>query len=67
MNNAEINTFIKRMEEFGDFWEKKDVERVYGDVSLDDALQDRLNDLKWFKDILNKIVNGGNNSDKPFS
>ena len=47
MNNAEINTFIKRMEEFGDFWEKKDVERVYGDVSLDDALQDRLNDLKW--------------------
>lgn len=57
MNSNEISTFIERMEEAGDLWEREDVERVYGDVSLDEALQDRMNDLHWFADIISKVLN----------
>ena len=39
MTKAEIETFIERMEEIGDVWEEADVERVYGDRSLEDHLQ----------------------------
>ena len=57
MNDAEVNTFIERMEEIGDVWEKPDVERVYGDMSLEDALQDRMTDMHWFADIISKVIN----------
>ena len=57
MNNNEINTFIERMEEAGDIWKREDVERVYGNVSLEEALQDRMNDLHWFADIISKVIN----------
>lgn len=57
MNDIEINTFIERMDEEGDIWEHEDVERVYVDISLDEALQDRMNELHWFADILNKVIN----------
>ena len=57
MTNREIEIFIEKMEEFGDIWEKDDVERVYGNTSLDDALQDRMNDLHTFGDIINTILN----------
>ena len=57
MNKAEVDIFIDKMEEIGDIWEKSDVERVYGDVSLEDALQDRMNDIHWFADIVSKVIN----------
>ena len=57
MNDIEINTFIERMDKEGDIWEHEDVERVYGDVSLEEALQDRINELHWFTDILDKVIN----------
>ena len=57
MNDIEINTFIERMDEEGDIWEHEDVERVYGDISLEEALQDRMNELHWFADILDKVIN----------
>ena len=57
MNNIEISTFIERMEEAGDIWNREDVERVYGNVSLEEALQDRMNDLHWFADIISKVIN----------
>ena len=56
MNNNEIKTFIERMEEAGDQWDREDVERVYGNVSLEEAIQDRMNDLNWFADILSKVI-----------
>ena len=43
MTKAEIETFIERMEEIGDVWEEADVERVYGNQSLEDALNDEPN------------------------
>lgn len=54
MDNSEIKTFINTLKEAGDIWEPSDVKRVYGEVSLDDALQDRINDLHWFADIVHK-------------
>lgn len=41
MTKTEMNEFIEIMGEIGDVWEVEDVERVYGDKSLEDALNAR--------------------------
>lgn len=55
----EIATFIERMEEIGDVWEEADVERVYGDRSLEEALEDRMGDMMAFGNIIGTVINGG--------
>lgn len=57
MSELEISTFIERMEEIGDMWEPEDVERVYGDRTLDEALADRMNDMSMFASIIDTILN----------
>ena len=57
MTRTEIETFIERMEEIGDVWEMEDVERVYGDQTLDDALEDRMGDMMAFGDIMAAVIN----------
>ena len=57
MNKREINEFIERMEELGDTWEPEDVKRVFGDDSLEDALQKRRAQLEMFGGILGTILN----------
>ena len=57
MTKIEINIFIERMEEIGDLWEPEDVERVYGDRSLEDALEDRMTDMSAFANIIGTILN----------
>ena len=57
MTDIEINTFIERMEEIGDLWEPEDVGRVYGDRSLEDALDDRIADMSAFASIIGTILN----------
>ena len=41
MNKSEIDEFIEQMEELGDEWNEEQVERVYGDMSLEDAITKR--------------------------
>lgn len=41
MQKNEVNVFIDTMEEFGDFWDAKQVIGVYGDYSLSEAIADR--------------------------
>ena len=60
MTKIEIDTFIERMEEIGDIWEEADVERVYGDRTLEDALNDRMGDVMTFGHIIGTLINGGN-------
>lgn len=60
MSDIDISTFIERMEEIGDIWEPEDVQRVYGDMSLDEALADRMGDMNTFGNIIGTILNGGN-------
>lgn len=59
MTKLEIATFIERMEEIGDVWEEADVERVYGDRSLEEALEDRMGDMMAFGNIISTVINGG--------
>lgn len=57
MTKTEIETFIERMEEIGDVWEEEDVERVYGDRSLEEALEDRMGDMMAFGNIISTVIN----------
>lgn len=59
LSDLDINTFIERMEEIGDIWEPEDVARVYGDKSLDEALDDRTSALSLFGNIIGTILNRG--------
>jgi len=57
MTKQEREEFVERMEEFGDIWEDKDVKRVYGNWSLEDALKDRMIAMQYFANIMNAIIN----------
>ena len=57
MTKIDIDTFIERMEEIGDVWEPEDVERVYGNRTLEDALEDRMGDMMAFGNIIATIIN----------
>ncbi len=56
MKKKDIDTFIEEMEPIGDVWEPEDVERVYGDYSLEDALASRKQDLGQFFGIIGLIM-----------
>lgn len=57
MKKKEINTFIEEMEAIGDKWTPEQVEDVYGDSSLEDALEDRRSSLDLFFEIVGKVIN----------
>ena len=57
MNKTEINIFIDEMKHIGDVWEPADVERVYGDKSLDEALADRKKAIDDLGNIFGIIMN----------
>lgn len=57
MKKKEINEFIEEMEPIGDKWEPEDVERVYKDSTLEEALLSRKSVLGSFFDIIDKVIN----------
>ena len=57
MNKTEINEFIEKMSEVGDVWEEEEVKRVYNDYSLQDALDDRLESISMFANIIETVIN----------
>ena len=57
MNKTEINTFIEEMEAIGDVWTPEQVEDVYGDSTLEEALADRKSALDNFLNIIGKVIN----------
>ena len=57
MTKEERQYFIDRMDEIGDEWEDDDVKRVYGKMSLQDALDDRMKDMQFFGNIVDAIIN----------
>ena len=58
MTRSEIDIFIDTMEDFNDIWEPEDVERVYGHMSLEDALADRQSDMAAWANIMGMVING---------
>lgn len=57
MKKNEVATFIEEMESIGDEWTPEQVEDVYGEVSLEEALADRKSLLGTFFDIVGKVIN----------
>lgn len=57
MKKKEIAIFIEEMQPIGDVWTPEQVEAVYGEVSLDEALADRKASLGTFFDIIGKVIN----------
>lgn len=57
MTTEEINTFIETMEEFGDVWTVERVKDVYGDNSLEEAINDRKAILAQFGSIIGTLLN----------
>lgn len=57
MKKSEIAEFIESMEEIGDNWTEEQVEDVYVDMSLKEALADRKASVGRMIDIIGKIIN----------
>lgn len=57
MTTEEINTFIKTMDEFGDHWTVDQVKDVYGDKSLEEAINDRKAIHAQFGSIIGTLLN----------
>ena len=57
MKKNDIAVFIEEMEEIGDEWTPEQVEDVYGDSTLEEALADRKSSLDSFFNIIEKVLN----------
>ena len=57
MKKKDVAAFIEDMKSIGDEWTPEQVEDVYGDSSLDEALADRRASLGTFFDIIGKVIN----------
>lgn len=57
MTKTEINTFIETMEEFGDIWTADQVEEVYGNITLKEAIADRKSLHEKMADLIGKVIN----------
>lgn len=57
MRKKDIATFIEELESIGDIWTPEEVEDVYGDSTLEEALVDRKTSVGMFFDIIGKVIN----------
>lgn len=57
MTKTEINTFIETMEEFGDIWTADQVQDVYGNSTLEEAIADRKSSHDKLADLIGKVIN----------
>lgn len=57
MKKKDIDSFIEEMDSIGDEWTPEQVEYVYGDSTLEDALADRKSSVDTFFDIIRKVIN----------
>lgn len=57
MKKEDIIAFIEEMEVIDDEWTPEEVEAVYGESSLDEALADRKISVGTVLDIIGKVIN----------
>lgn len=57
MDKTDITIFIEEMTAIGDEWTPEQVNDVYGDATLEEALADRKTSLSTFFDIIGKVIN----------
>ena len=56
MSKNDIMIFIEKMNAYGDEWDFRSVQEVYGAVSLEAALAHRKASFKSLDDIMRKIM-----------
>lgn len=57
MTDAEMKFFLEEMKQIGDVWTEKEAAQVYGNQSLEAALQDRRTILNECFQIMGKVLN----------
>lgn len=57
MKKKDIAAFIEEMSSIGDEWTPEQVETVYGDYTLDEAIAHRKSSLDMFLGIIGKVIN----------
>lgn len=57
MKKKDIDAFIEEMDSIGDEWTPEQVEDVYGNSTLEDAVADRKSSVGTFFDIIRKVIN----------
>lgn len=57
MKKTDVDTFIEEMEMIGDEWTPEQVEDVYGDTTLEEALKDRKSNIDTLFGIIGKVLN----------
>ena len=57
MTKKEVRIFVNEMSKIGDDWTEEQVEDVYGDCSLEDAIANRKASLDLFFDGIAQIIN----------
>jgi len=57
MTKDDIYEFIECMEEIGDIWEPADVERVYGNKSIQEAIDDRMAAIYAYANNIDAVLN----------
>lgn len=56
MKKEEVLVFIEKMKRYGDIWEEEDVIARYGDMELEDAIEDRKFDISEFSSLTGMII-----------
>lgn len=56
MEMNEVKVFIDKMAKLDDQWTKEQVNDVYGEISLQEALKNRKKELEALQVILNKAM-----------
>lgn len=57
MKKRDVDAFIEEMESIDDVWTPEQVEAVYGNSTLTEALADRKASLGMYFDIWEKVLN----------
>ena len=56
MTKTEIKTFIETMEQLGDEWTPDQVQEIYGDKTLDEALSSRKKQVSSFLNVIGQAI-----------
>ena len=56
MKKDEVSVFIEKMKKYGDIWEAEDVMARYGNMELEEAIEDRKFDISEYSSLTGMII-----------
>ncbi|MBO5667294.1 MAG: hypothetical protein J6S45_07590 [Firmicutes bacterium] len=57
MTKSELYEFVDTMNQMGDDWDVGQADAVYGNWSLEDAINDRTQNMDMFGDPIDSLIN----------